>query len=156
MIFTRINRANPERIFLVVYNSHGTSDMANGYAVAWDYVTDADGVSVMKPAADNDGFGMAGVAPGTITKTDYGLLQVWGFHTAARVKTMTSTSGVYFEALTEVAKGVGLAGNLEAVWCLMGIGTGATSGMLIKHCGFALAAQAEVTSAAIDVFVQAL
>jgi hypothetical protein len=156
MIFQRIVRNTPTRVFMVVYNSFGTADVAVGYAISWDFDNDCDGVSVTKPSADSDGYGMAGVAPGTMTKVAYGLLQIWGFHTAARVRTLTDSTHTYHQIGTAVVSGVGLAGNLSSVWCLEGVGTGATSGMTIATCGFALASNITITTAAIDVFVQSL
>ena len=57
MLFQRINRNDPEKIFIVVYNSYSTANLTNGQPVIWDYAADANGVSVTKPA---DGTGRAG------------------------------------------------------------------------------------------------
>lgn len=156
MIFTRINRSNPEKIFLVVYNSYGTADLTVGQAASWDVATDANGVSVTIPVADKAGYGVAGVSPGTITKIDYGLIQVWGYHSAALVRTMTATGHTYFESLIAGAAHGPLASNLTAgKFCLEYFLT-AESAQIIKHCAVALAAVTTYTSSAIAVIVQAL
>ena len=36
MLFKRINRADPEKIFIVVKNSYSTASLTNGQAVIWD------------------------------------------------------------------------------------------------------------------------
>ena len=44
VLFQRINRTDPEKIFIIAYNSYATAAITNGQAVAWDYAADADGV----------------------------------------------------------------------------------------------------------------
>lgn len=150
MLLQRINRSNPEKIFIVVYNSYGTASLTNGQAVIWDFAGDANGVSVTMPSAraTNAGVAAAGVAAQTIAAGDYGLVQVYGFHTATRVRSYT-TSGA-------VAAGKPLALNAAgSVFCLEDYSTGSDA-VLVYPCGFALAAQALWTTAAIDVFIKAL
>src|SRR5574343_403331 len=109
MFFQRINQNDPERGFIAVYNSYSTASLTNGQPVQWDYATDADGVSVTKPAAQN-GIAVAGVAVQTIAAGAYGLVQVYGYHSAVRVRTVTGGSPA-------VAAGVPLAMQ-NAVFCL--------------------------------------
>ena len=49
MLFARVNRTNPEKVFIVAYNSYSTASLTDGQAVIWDYATDADGVGTTKP-----------------------------------------------------------------------------------------------------------
>ena len=44
MLFKRISRSDPEKVFIVVYNSYDTAALTNGQAVQWDFNTDVDGV----------------------------------------------------------------------------------------------------------------
>ena len=46
MLFQRVNRSNPEKIFIVAKNSYSTASLTNGQAVIWDWTTDGDGVGV--------------------------------------------------------------------------------------------------------------
>ena len=111
MLFYRVAASNPERVFVLAKNSIGDS-VSNGYWVRWDYSTDQNGISFEKPAAkpapDTAGVGhgisIAGVVAHTITDGSYGLIQVYGFHPAARVK----SDG------TDIAKGtaLGAGGNV--------------------------------------------
>jgi len=161
MIFQRINRSNPEKIFLVAYNSYSTASLTNGQAVAWDY-GDADGVSVTmpQPTAVNAGFNFAGIATETIAAGAYGLIQVYGYHSAVRARA-SSTSGS--GATLAIAKGTPLrmsqqittASLAASSFCLEAWNTGAA---VIFHfpCGFAYAVQASWTTKAIAAFIKAL
>lgn len=158
MLFQRVNRTNPEKIFIVAKNSYSTASLTNGQAVIWDWTTDVDGVGVtLATATENVSAGqdVAGVAAETIASGDYGLLQVYGYHSAVRVRTMTSTGHVYHESRAAVAKGTPLVGGVTAVFCLEGI-TPAETAQVLHPCGFALAAQAAFTTAAIAVFLKCL
>ena len=150
MFFQRINQNDPERAFIAVYNSYSTASLTNGQAVMWDYATDADGVSVTKPAAIN-GIAAAGVAVQTIAAGAYGLIQVYGKHDAVRVRSVTGGSPA-------VAAGIPLAMQ-NAVFCLESYATNYASTVAINTkfpCGFALAANALYTTAAIAVFLKCL
>ena len=158
MFFQRINRSDPEKIFIVVKNSYSTASLTNGQVVIWDWTTDVDGVGVtLATATENVSAGqdVAGVAIETIASGAYGLLQVYGYHNAVRVRTMTTTSHVYNESLAAVAKGTPLVGGITAVFCLEGI-TPAETAQVLHPCGFALAAQASFTTKAIAVFLKCL
>ena len=158
MLFQRVNRSNPEKIFVVAKNSYSTASLTNGQAVIWDYATDADGVGVTKPTdgtgrAGHYGTAFAGIAAETITAGSYGLLQVYGYHSAVRVRTQTGTNPA-------IAAGTGLAQVLD-VFCLQSYpaAAAATSTLTLHNaqwCGFALAAQASFTTKQIAVFIKAL
>lgn len=96
MEFQRLNRTNPERVFLVMKNSVGSSRSANEW-VSHDVITDEDGVAFEKPNGLNRN-AVAGVLVETIADGDYGLVQVWGFRNAAR---MAGGSGLVTSKITE-------------------------------------------------------
>jgi hypothetical protein len=158
MLFQRINRSDPEKIFIVVKNSYSTASLTNGQAVIWDYATDADGVGVTKPTdgtgrASHYGTAFAGVAAETIAANAYGLLQVYGYHASTRVRTQTGTNPA-------IAAGTGLAQLLD-IFALQSYPAAvlATSTLTLHNaqwCGFALEAQASYTTKAIKVFIKAL
>ena len=151
MLFQRINRANPEKVFVVAKNSYSTASLSNGQACIWDFATDADGVGVTMPSAraTNAGVAAAGVAAETIVAGEYGLIQVYGYHSAVRARTATGGSPA-------IAAGRPLALNAAgSVFCLESVATGSTS-VLTFPCGFALAANATWTTSAIAAFVKAL
>ena len=158
MLFKRINRSDPEKIFIVAKNSYATASLTNGQAVIWDWTDDVDGVGVTLATATENvscGIDVAGIAAETIAAGDYGLLQVYGYHSAVRVRTMTTTSHVYNESLAAVAKGTPLVGGISTVFALEGI-TPAETAQVLHPCGFALAAQASFTTKAIAVFLKCL
>lgn len=123
----------------------------------WDYATDADGVSVTKPTSINSHLGapvMAGVAAETVAAGSYGLIQVYGYHSAVRMRTATTTGTTPLKVLA-IAAGVPLyapyaAGFMFESW------SSAAASYLISPVGFALAAQASYTTKAVAAFIKAL
>lgn len=157
MLYNRINDGSPERVFVVVYNSWATASLTNGQCVRWDYTTDCDGVGVTR-ATDtaSGGLGAAGVVAETIASGAYGLLQIYGYHSAVRVRTMTSTGHNFHESLLAVAKGSPLAYDITAdVFCAEGVGIAETA-QVLHPFAFALAAQASFTTKTIAAFIKAM
>lgn len=160
MQWQRINRSSPEKIFITVYNSYATASLTNGQAVIWDYATDANGVSVTKPTdatgrAGHYGKAFAGIAAETIAAGSYGLVQVYGYHSAVRVRTWTGGNPA-------IAAGTGLTCP-DAVFCLSSappnLPAGATSTVTVANyewVAIALAAQASWTTKAIACIIKAL
>jgi hypothetical protein len=158
MLFQRINRSDPEKVFIVVKNSYLTASLTNGQAVCWDWTTDADGVSVSIPTATENvagGTDFAGVAAETIAHNAYGLIQVYGYHSAAKVRTMTATGHVYHESRGAVAAGTRLVAGITAAFVLEGVTVAATA-QVLDPAGFSFAACATFTSAATAIFIKAL
>jgi hypothetical protein len=158
MLFQRINRSNPEKIFIVAYNSYSSASLTNGQAVMWDYAADADGVSVTKPTASakatsHYGTTFAGVAAETIAAGSYGLIQVYGYHSATRVRTVTGG---------KPAGAAGVALSLQnAIFALETVlGEIPATTTVTQTCwdfgGFMLAAQASFTTKAVACFIKAL
>jgi len=151
MLFQRINRSNPEKVFIVVYNSYSSASLTNGQAVNWDFITDCDGVGVTMPLAraTNAGVAIAGIAAETIAAGAYGLIQVYGYHSAVRFRTVTGGSPAG-------AKGRPLAVNVAgSVFCLETMSTAST--VILKYpCAFALSAYTLFTTSTIAAFVKCL
>lgn len=63
---------------MVVRNSYSTAAVTPGQWVAYDIVTDKDGVGVTKPAGANRGTA-AGVVSQAMAPNAYGLVQTWGY-----------------------------------------------------------------------------
>ncbi|MHC4362955.1 MAG: hypothetical protein ACYSTZ_09020 [Planctomycetota bacterium] len=94
MLFQRISRANPEKVFIVCKNGYSTAALTNGQPVMWD-MGDADGVNVTQPsAAFKRGSAFAGIVAETIAVSGYGLVQVYGYHSAVIVDSST-TADIY-------------------------------------------------------------
>jgi hypothetical protein len=158
MLFQRVNRSNPEKIFIVAKNSYATASMTNGQAVVWDFTTDQDGVGVTLPTdgtgrAGHYGTAFAGIASETIAAGDYGLFQVYGYHSAVRVRSHTG-------GLPAIIAGTGLSCK-DAVFALASApAAAAATSTITTHnfhwVGFALAAQASWTTKAIAVFIKGL
>ena len=155
MLFQRINRSDPEKVFVVVMNSWSTATLTNGQAVRWDYTTDLTGKTVTKPTDNvvSHGASIAGIAAESIAHNAYGLIQVYGYHSAVRVRTI-STTGEGANGWVAVAAGTPLVQAVTANFCLEAKVIGATNNL--HPCGFALAAQALFTTAAIAAFIKCL
>lgn len=152
MLFQRVNRSNPEKVFVVAYNSYSTAAITNGQFVNWDFITDSDGVGVTMPLAraTNAGVGAAGVvASASIAAGDYGLIQVYGYHSAVRVRSVTG-------GIPAIAKGRPLVANVAgSVFCLESVATSSII-LLTFPIAFALAANASFTTLAKAAFIKAL
>ena len=152
MLFQRVNRSSPEKVFVVAYNSYSTAAITNGQGVNWDFITDVDGVGVTMPLAraTNAGMGAAGiVASASIAAGDYGLIQVYGYHSAVRVRTVTGGTPA-------IAKGRPLVHNVAgSVFCLESVATASTT-LLTFPIAFALAANSSFTTLAKAAFIRAL
>lgn len=96
MLIQRVNRSDPEKIFVVVYNSYATAAITVGQCVVWDYTTDADGVSVTEPSVALRSM-IAGIVESTsIGAGGYGLIQVYGHNSNALVD---GTTGIHVGAV---------------------------------------------------------
>jgi hypothetical protein len=128
MQWQRINRTNPEKIFIVAKNTYSTASLTNGQAVMWDYVTDRDGVGVTKPAAStvSCGFAAAGVVAETIAAGAYGLVQVYGYHSAVLQRATTG-------AALKTTHGTPMTLSLVANFSLEPMVTGYASTVVIKN-----------------------
>lgn len=108
----------------MVKNSYSTAALAANQWVAWDMITDHDGVGVTKPGGELRG-SIAGVAVEAVAAGDYGLIQVWGYRNGARC-----------------------AGGSGLVTSKLSGGTI----MVCKTSGFALAAMHDLNSASVTYF----
>ena len=150
MLFQRINRSSPEKIFIVANNAY-TVALTDGQAVQWDFAaTTPDGVGVTRPTAraTNGGQAAAGVVAETIGVGGYGLVQVYGYHAAVRTRRLTGRA--------DLATGNPLALNAAgSLFCLETFATASTV-ILVQPCGFALADNTKYTTTAIAAFIKAL
>jgi len=78
MLFTRLQRTGPEKVFTVVSNIQGAT-ITTGYPVNLAVGVSNDGISaqIANTAANYPGF--IGVAVKDIASNDYGLVQISGF-----------------------------------------------------------------------------
>jgi len=142
MLFQRINRTDPEKIFIVAKNSYSTASLTAGMPAMWDYASEANGVAVTLPSAEC-GIAFAGITVGTIAHGAYGLFQVYGYNADAIV-----------DGGTDVTAGNPLTMN-AAAFELYKLSTASTA-VLDQPCGFALAAITVATAAATAMFVKGL
>lgn len=152
MIFQRINRSSPEKVFIVVFNSWSTAAITVGQVVQWDYTTDIDGVGVTRPTARATSGGLAAagiVADASIAAGAYGLVQVYGFHSAVRMRTVTGGTPAIVGGRPLV---VNVAGS---VWCVESVATSSIS-LTTFPLGFSLEATSGFTTIAKKAFIKAM
>jgi hypothetical protein len=114
MLFKRISRTDPERVFIVCSNGYTTASLTNGQPVMWD-LSDADGISVTKPGtAFSKMAAFAGIVAETIAAGEYGLVQVYGYHSAVIVDSSTTVDIYTGAPLFMSANAFNLEGPYEA------------------------------------------
>lgn len=152
LLFQRISRTSPEKIFVVVKNNFSTAALTIGQAVQWDFAGAADGVSVTRPSAraTNGGFAACGVvADQSIAIAGFGLVQVFGIHSSARMRTVTAGS-------PNIAPGRPLAlASAGSVFCMESMSTAAAA-IKIFPMAFSLATTTGFTTNARAAFIKAL
>lgn len=90
MLFKRVNRTDPEQVFIVVLNNEGGSLSANA-TCQWEIASaSVDGVKVRGVDTGNL-YAAVGVIDATLADQTYGLVQIWGYRSTSAVLT-TDTS----------------------------------------------------------------
>lgn len=151
MLYERVLRGAPEQVFIVIYNSYATGALTVGQPVIWDFNDDVDGVGVTKPTVitTNQGYAAAGIVAETIDKKDYGLIQVYGFHSGVIVRAATSAE--------VIDKGTPLALAATATFCLESFVSDTGTDRPNRYpCALALEAYTFWTTKAIKAFVKCL
>jgi hypothetical protein len=152
MLIQRINRTDAEKIFAAVYNSWSTAAITKGQGVQWDFGTDKDGIGVSRPTARATNAGMASagvVASVSIASGAYGIVQVYGYHSAVRARTLTGGAPAIVAGRPLI---MNVAGSL---FCLESMSTSSITPLAFP-CAFAFGATAGFTTASIAAFVKAL
>jgi hypothetical protein len=151
LLAQRVNRSDPEKLFITVFQSYSTAAGANGQAYIWDFGTDKDGLGVTRPTAraTNGGIAAAGILAEAVAAGGYGLMQVYGYHSAVRARTVTGGTPAIAAGRPLI---ISVAG---AVFCLESIST-ASKTIVSWPCGFAFGATTGFTTAAIAAFIKAL
>lgn len=109
MLFQRINRSSAEKVFVAVYNADSTA-LANGDICTWKTgLTEATGAGlhILQSTTTAAMITVAGVAIGEIKIGAYGIIQVYGIHSAVKT-TGTVTAGTH-SVITSTTAGTGKA-----------------------------------------------
>jgi len=82
LIFQRLNRTDPERVFVIVQNNEG-AQINKDQSVQWELASASiDGVKVRDLDTGNL-YAFAGVADANIATSAYGLIQVYGYRSTS-------------------------------------------------------------------------
>ena len=109
MMFSRVNRTDPERIFVVMLNNEGASLAANSTCQLELASASVDGTRVRQPDTSNL-FAFVGIVDAAIADQAYGLVQIYGYRSTVTVF-QTGTSIATGEVLVPVAG----AGYMQSV-----------------------------------------
>jgi len=142
MLYSKIARRDAEKCYIVVKNVSGSTITA-GYHVTFDVSTNVDGVRVTQASSFDLGC-YAGCVDKDLVNNGYGLVQIFGFRSAAYV--CTSGATVSGEKLVPTAD----------VWSLAagGLSTGTAAPFAIL-CQ-AVASAASSTSVNKKIFIRAI
>ena len=114
MLFARINRNLPERVYITVFNDEASTAWVNGDCVIWETgLTEATGAGVkcLKSPATALLIGVAGFSIGAVVAQTYGLIQIYGLHTAVK-STGAITAGASNYIVTAATAGTVKAGTI--------------------------------------------
>lgn len=112
MIIQRINRTNPEKVFVVVRNDESTA-LTKGALCAFKFDGTRDGLDVEKADAAANSHLIAGANDSAIPAGDYGLAQCYGVRTDAIIiksGTATNANAAIGDALVYDSSITGLSG----------------------------------------------
>ncbi len=101
MIFQRVNRTDPERVFVVMQNNEGAQVNKDATVQLDLTAASVDGVKVRDMDTSNL-YAFIGIVDANIADADYGLLQVYGYRSTSQVFA-TNTSQDTGVALAPVA-----------------------------------------------------
>lgn len=145
MLFTGINRDNPDLGFVIAYNVAGATITA-GYAACWDTGT-FDGVRVTQPTTATFSL-LVGLADSDLVDSAYGLFQVYGYRQSGFVTNDTSVAIAAGDLLVPVTAQYRLARKAA--------GDGAMTGGTLIIAGQSFATATTPAAANKNVFIRAL
>ena len=84
MIFQRVNRTDPERVFIIMENSEGATVNKDATVQMDLTAADIDGVK-MRDMDTANLYAFVGVADAAISDNAFGLIQVYGYRSTAQI-----------------------------------------------------------------------
>lgn len=78
MQFQRINRTDPEKVFVICKSAYTTATLTKGQVVIWAYNATDDGLAVTIGATATLALTAGVIGPDSIANGAYGLIQVYG------------------------------------------------------------------------------
>jgi len=148
MIFKRVNRDQPETVFISVLSNE---TCAAGDACIWETASASiDGVKVRQPDTSLL-YAFVGVADAAITSGEYGLVQVYGYRSSSRV----------FQTNTSQDTGVNLVPTAGAAYLQSVASSTTSSANVTQQPVFAMLGESVASSSAsatisAKIFIRAL
>ena len=150
MLFQRVNRTDPEKVFAVFLNNNSGSTAAGDTAQLELAAASIDGVKARSVASGNE-FAFLGVWDGVTTTGSYGLVQVYGYRSSAKV----------FQTNTSIDTGavlVAVAGQLymQSIVTTVASNTTITQQPIMAVLGQSIASSAASATVGVKVFIRAM
>ena len=150
MIFQRVNRTDPERVFVTFLNNNAGSTAAGDTAQLELAAASVDGVKARSVATGNL-FAFLGVWDGIVTTGSYGLVQTYGYRSSAKVF-QTDTSQDTGQALVPVAGQL----YMQTFASTITSNVSATIPPIMAVLAQSIASSAGSAAASVKVFIRAL
>lgn len=150
MIFQRVNRTDPERVFMAMRNNEGATLNKDDACQLELASASIDGVRVRQPDTGNL-YAFIGIVDANITDGAYGLIQIYGYRSTSRV----------FQTNTSQDTGVALAPTAAAAY-LQSVATSTTSSSDVTQrpifacLGESIASSSASATISTKIFVRAL
>lgn len=150
MIFQRVNRTDPERVFVVYLNNNSGTSAKDDTAQLELAAASIDGVKARSVAAGNE-YSFLGIWDAAVTTGSYGLIQVYGYRSSSKVF-QTNTSIDTGNALVPVAAQV----YLSSVATTLASSTSVTQFPIFAVLGQSIASSAASATVSTKIFIRAL
>ena len=150
MIFQRLNRTDPERVFVIVQNNEG-AQINKDQSVQWELASASiDGVKVRDMDTGNL-YAFGGIADANIATSAYGLIQVYGYRSTS-ILFQTGTSQDTGLALIPVAA----QDYLQSVATVLTSTDNFTRNPIVAVLGESIASAAASATVSRKIFIRAL
>ena len=143
MLFQRVQRTGPEKVFAICKNTEASAAMSDGECVVYSVSTTANwGSDVLKSTAAAQ-LTVAGVVSGKdIPAGEFGTIQVFGFHPNVKTTAAALAAGVVVTsdaAAAVVAASVAALANItdQRMGVCLKLGASNRAGVFIAHMGMA-------------------
>lgn len=140
MLFKRINREDPEIVFIIARNDESSAAWIKGAPVVWQADGTRDGVDAIKLSTGGAAKStlLIGVADDATAAGEYGLVQVYGLRTDAVINQAGTASNAN-----------GAVGDVLVPWTASDAFSGAAAGAVTGYSPWAILMETVASSSAV-------
>ena len=143
MLFSRIVRTGPEKVFAICKNTEASATMSDGECVVFSVSTTANwGSDILKATAAAQATAAGIVSGNDILTGNFGTIQVYGFHPNVKTTAAALTAGTIVTsdaAAAVLAASVAALANItdQRIGVCLKLGAANRAGVFIAHMGMA-------------------